>query len=161
MRSRNVRRTLLVLMLCSVFVASSAGAKAPKAPDVDTQIEFGVKMAKRGLWNEALFRFRQASHLRVDDPKILNNVAVAYEATGQYDAALETYQRALKVSPGNRDLRANYSRFVEFYQSFKPDKSAEDLAAEQAEQAKQAEQAEEAEPGDVEETGGSDESDDG
>ena len=155
MRSQNVRRTLLALMLCSVFVASSAGAKAPKAPGVDSQIDFGVKMAKRGLWNEALFRFRQASHLRVDDPKILNNVAVAYEATGQYDAALETYQKALKVSPGNRDLRANYSRFVEFYQSFKPDKSAEDLAAEQAEEA------EEAEPGDVEETGGSDESEDG
>ena len=101
MRSRNVRRTLLVLMLCSVFVASSAGAKAPKAPDVDTQIDFGVKMAKRGLWNEALFRFRQASHLRVDDPKILNNVAVAYEATGQYDAALETYQKALQWDPEN------------------------------------------------------------
>lgn len=130
MRSRIVRRTVLAWTLCSILVGSAVVAKEPKAPDVESQIEFGVKMAKRGLWNEALFRFQQASHLKVDDPKILNNVAVAYEATGRYDEALETYQRALKVAPGNRDLRANYSRFVEFYQSFKPDKSAEDLAAE-------------------------------
>ena len=58
--------------------------------------------------------------------------AVAYEATGQYERALETYQKALKSAPGDRNLRANYSRFVEFYQSFKPDKSAEDLASEEA-----------------------------
>ena len=130
MRSRDVGRYALALMLVLVFVAVGGEAKEPKAPSVDAQIEFGVKMAKRGLWNEALFRFLQASHERANDPKILNNVAVAYEATGQYDEALESYQKALKVSPSNRDLRANYSRFVEFYQSFKPDKSAEEIEAE-------------------------------
>jgi hypothetical protein len=60
----------------------------------EAQIQFGVDMAKRGLWNEALFRFEQA---------------------------LDAYQTALRFSPDNRELRRNYSRFVEFYQSFKPD----------------------------------------
>lgn len=132
MRSRDVRQVALALLLILVFVAARGEAKEPKAPGVDAQIDFGVKMAKRGLWNEALFRFLQASYLRADDPKILNNVAVAYEATGQYEAALESYQEALRVAPSNRDLRANYSRFVEFYQSFKPDKSAEEIEAEAA-----------------------------
>jgi tetratricopeptide (TPR) repeat protein len=134
MRLRDVRRPALVLLLVPAFVAASVAAKEPKAPSVDAQIEFGVKMAKRGLWNEALFRFLQASYMRADDPKILNNVAVAYEATGQYDEALESYQNALRVAPSNRELRANYSRFVEFYQSFKPDKSAEEVEAETAEE---------------------------
>jgi tetratricopeptide (TPR) repeat protein len=85
-----------------------------------SQLEFGVDMAKRGLWNEALFRFRQAERERPGDPQVLNNIAVAYEALGLFEEALEAYRKALDVSPSNRDLRANYSRFHEFYQSFRP-----------------------------------------
>ena len=78
-------------------------------------------MAKRGLWSEALFRFRQSEKTRPGNPRVLNNLAVAYEAVGLFDEALETYKAALKVDPGNRELRRNYARFIEFYQAFKPD----------------------------------------
>jgi len=91
-----------------------------------SQIEFGVDMARRGLWSEALFRFQRASVERPNDPRVLNNIAVAYEALGLFEKALEAYQQALDVSPGNRELRANYSRFLEFYQSFKPDEPETD-----------------------------------
>jgi tetratricopeptide (TPR) repeat protein len=50
---------------------------------------------------------------------VLNNLGVAYEATGDYDKALSFYQQALKIEPNNRELRANYGRFVEFYQAYK------------------------------------------
>jgi Tfp pilus assembly protein PilF len=56
---------------------------------------------------------------------VWNNLAVAYEATGQFEQAREAYQRALRMQPDNRELRRNYSRFVEFYQSFKPEEPAE------------------------------------
>ena len=85
-----------------------------------SQLHFGVDMARRGLWNEALFRFQRALIERPGDAQILNNVAVAYEALGLFDEALEAYREALDAASANRDLRANYSRFLEFYQSFKP-----------------------------------------
>ena len=78
-------------------------------------------MARRGLWSEALFRFKQARRLRPEDPKILNNMAVAYEALGNFERALEYYQQAIKADRGNKDLKRNYSRFIEFYRAFKPD----------------------------------------
>lgn len=91
----------------------------------DVQLKFGVDMAKRGLWSEALFRFRQAEEARPGNPRVLNNLAVAYEAVGLFDEALETYKVALKADPANRELRRNYARFIEFYQAFKPDEEPE------------------------------------
>ena len=91
-------------------------------------MEFGVTMAQRGLWSEALFRFQQADRESPGDPKVLNNLAVAYEATGQYDKALASYKEALQVAPENRDLRRNYARFVEFYQSFRPQEETPEAA---------------------------------
>ena len=82
-------------------------------------------MAQRGLWSEALFRFRQAQAQRPDDPRVLNNMAIAHEALGQFELALQHYQDALKADPNNRDLRRNYSRFVEFYRAFKPDQQSD------------------------------------
>ena len=78
-------------------------------------------MAKEGLWQEALFRFERADRLDPKNPKILNNLAVAQEANGQFDAALETYRQALALAPGSKDLKDNYARFVDFYQSYRPE----------------------------------------
>lgn len=110
--------SLLVLAL-TVFLSAPSMADS-QGPDIDKEISFGVKMARRGLWSEALFRFKRAAEQRPGDSKVLNNMAVAYEAIGQYDNALLAYQEALKADPNNRDLKRNYSRFIEFYQAFKP-----------------------------------------
>ncbi|MCP4663141.1 MAG: tetratricopeptide repeat protein [bacterium] len=82
---------------------------------------FGVAMAKHGLWSEALFRFEQVERSHPNNPRNLNNLAVACEALGQFDRALDYYQSAIKADPTNKELKRNYSRFVEFYRSFKPD----------------------------------------
>ncbi len=111
-----------VLMLCLLTAFGSLGACASSsAPNSSgEQIKFGVSMARQGLWSEALFRFQQANRLEPRNAEVLNNIAVAYEAVGKFDEALSAYQEAIAIAPGNRDLRRNYSRFVEFYQSFKP-----------------------------------------
>lgn len=87
---------------------------------IDADIEFGVDMARKGLWSEALFRFQQADKARPNDGQILNNMAVAYEAVGNYEKALECYQKALRADPANRELKRNYSAFSQFYQAFRP-----------------------------------------
>ena len=129
MRPTTFRRPLLLLV--SVVLMLASGVDADES-EMDRQISFGVKMAQRGLWSEALFIFQRADADRPGDSKILNNLAVAYEAVGQYENALEAYQKALRADSANRELKRNYSRFVEFYQAFKPE--AEETAVTASEQ---------------------------
>jgi len=111
-----------LVMVMALLLSSSAALGARKDPDnASDQLAFGVQMAKRGLWSEALFRFKQAERLRPGDPRVLNNMAVAYEALGRFELALEYYQQAIKADRTNDDLKRNYSRFIEFYRAFKPD----------------------------------------
>ena len=123
----------LAALLVVATACGGAGTSAPVSGYADNtsaaQMDFGVRMAQRGLWNEALFRFQRAQRLTPGDPEILNNLAVAYEATGQYEEALTSYQQALQAAPANRELRRNYARFVEFYQSFRPAEEGDGEAA--------------------------------
>ena len=136
MSSRAARKaiaTVAAVTVVALCAATSAEADKRNRRDqtrnrtvtAQQQLAFGIDMAKRGLWNEALFRFKRAGQMRPGDPSILNNMAVAYEAVGAFDQALESYKKALKSDPGNQDLKRNYSRFVEFYQSFRPPEAAE------------------------------------
>lgn len=116
------RAALLALILSPMLgLAACGSAPAVVAETAESQLSFGVTMAQRQLWNEALFRFRQAAERDPSNPRVHNNLAVAYEATGNFEKALESYQQALRLAPTDRTLKANYTRFVEFYQSFKPE----------------------------------------
>lgn len=105
---------------------ASANKKGALRPSTGSQMEFGIAMARRGLWNEALFRFSKVLKERPSDVRVLNNMAVAYEAIGKFDKALAYYKRGLKADQGNRELRKNYAQFVEFYQSLKPKGDSEE-----------------------------------
>jgi Flp pilus assembly protein TadD len=107
-------------VLLAVVFASSLAAQS-KQPTTKEQIAFGIEMARRGLWSEALFRFQRAEKMDPRDPAVLNNMAVAYEALGLFEEALTYYRKALEVDSGNADLKRNYARFAEFYQVFRGD----------------------------------------
>ncbi len=114
----------LTVMTCLLAVLMIGGRKKQEdSSSSQAQLAFGVQMAKRGLWSEALFRFKQAARKDPGNPRILNNMAVAYEALGNFEKALDNYQEAIRSDPGNRELKRNYSRFVEFYRAFKPAES--------------------------------------
>lgn len=113
--------TMSVFLLGGLF---AAGASGKSAPDGKSQLAFGVDMAKRGLWSEALFRFEQAKLLEPGRVSVLNNLAICYEAGGRFEEALATYREALRLAPENRVVKQNYSRFAEFYQGFRPRKPA-------------------------------------
>lgn len=110
-------------LLVSLGMAPPAGADKGDN-EARAQLRFGVDMARRGLWSEALFRFEQVRKLQPDDPKVLNNLAVAYEAVGRFDDAEAAYRDALKVAPSNKDIKKNVVRFREFLQSFRAKKAA-------------------------------------
>ena len=107
----------------AVVLALVLGAPLARAGDSDkkeasAEMKFGYKAAKRGYWQEALMRFQHANELTPDQPRILNNIAVAQEANGMYEQALLTYQEGLAIDSGDNALRRNYSRFQEFYTSY-------------------------------------------
>jgi tetratricopeptide (TPR) repeat protein len=80
----------------------------------ETQSQFGVRMAKMNLWREAMFRFRRAVEIDPSDAQAHNNLAVALEANGDFDAAAKEYREALRLDRSNQHIQKNYSRFVEF-----------------------------------------------
>lgn len=130
-------RVLVVVALAVAFALPSVAQERPAT--AKEQLEFGVQMAQRQLWSEALFRFRQAQKLEPENPRIFNNLAVAHEALGMFEEALSLYRQGLEIAPQDKGLRNNYARFVDFYQRFKPDdeepasdtEGAEDSADEQ------------------------------
>ena len=117
MRTPILKRAATFSLFLAVVLAA-CGSRYGRSNQPSSQLAFGVDMARRGLWSEALFRFHQAESLDPRNPRVLNNLGVAYEATGEYDKALGYYKQALQIDPNNRELRANYGRFVEFYQAF-------------------------------------------
>jgi tetratricopeptide (TPR) repeat protein len=119
---------LAVLSPLSLLSLSGCGKHYRTPEAADSQLAFGVSMAQRGLWNEAMFRFHAAERLEPGNPHVYNNLGVAYEAAGDFEKALQSYQKALKLAPESREAKANYARFVEFYQGFKP-KTDKDKAA--------------------------------
>lgn len=79
-----------------------------------SQDNFGVQMARLNLWREAMFRFERAIQINPGDAQAHNNLAVAYEANGDFEKARKEYLEALKLDRTNPYIQKNYSRFVEF-----------------------------------------------
>jgi Tfp pilus assembly protein PilF len=105
---------LLVGMLTIAGCGSSGDLTKP-----ETQRQFGVRMAKMNLWREAMFRFKRAVEIEPANAMAHNNLAVAYEANGQFDDAAREYREALRLDRSNEYIQKNYSRFVEFTQKSK------------------------------------------
>jgi len=116
---------LLVLSLATAGCRSGGGDMS----DANTQRRFGVRMAKMNLWREAMFRFRRATQIEPDNAMAHNNLAVAYEATGDFDAASKEYREALRLDRSNEYIQKNYSRFVEFMQRGKKRETKPAVAA--------------------------------
>jgi Tfp pilus assembly protein PilF len=109
----------LAFLLIAVGCGSGGDLTKP-----ETQREFGVRMAKMNLWREAMFRFRREVQISPDNAMAHNNLAVALEANGDFDAAAKEYREALRLDRSNEYIQKNYSRFVEFTQKAKKREAA-------------------------------------
>ena len=106
------RRLLSVLVLLTAFAGI---AHADARSDAKAQVEFGISVAQRGLWKEAIYRWERATQIDPTYAAGFNNLAVAYEHEGMLDKAAEAYERALKLEPDNALVRQNFELFKEIH----------------------------------------------
>jgi Flp pilus assembly protein TadD len=105
-RRLTVKRALLLLPL----LLGPAPATASESAE---QVKFGIEVAQKGMWREALFRFRRAAEVDPENASALNNLAVALEQMGEFDDARENYERALELKPDDLYIQQNYDLFRE------------------------------------------------
>ncbi len=106
-----IRRPLALALL--VALASAPSAWAGQRGQAKEQVEFGIQVAQRGLWKEAIYRWERAAQLDPTYAAAFNNLAVAYEHEGQLAKAREAYEKALRLEPNNALVRQNYDLFKE------------------------------------------------
>jgi Tfp pilus assembly protein PilF len=103
-------RVLAVVFLCLGFAAT---VFADQRSDAKEQVEFGIQVAQRGLWREAIYRWERATQLDPTYAAAFNNLAIAYEHEGQLDKARGAYEKALSLEPNNAMIKQNFDLFKE------------------------------------------------
>ena len=103
-------RVLLAAYLVSLTAVPSY---ADARDDAKAQVAFGVRVAQKGLWREAIYRWERATTIDPTYAAAFNNLAVAYEHEGQFEKARTAYEKATELEPNNAMLRQNYDLFKE------------------------------------------------
>lgn len=107
-----MRRTIAFAVLLVALTAPLALAGGPKS-DARAQVQFGIDVAQKGLWKEALYRWEKAVELDPQYAAAYNDLAVAYEHEGMFEKARQAYDKALGLDPKNASIRQNYEFFKE------------------------------------------------
>jgi Flp pilus assembly protein TadD len=114
---------ITVFLIAGLCLPARADDKSTKQSK--QQVEFGIRVARQGLWKEAIFRWEKAVELDPDNASARNNLAVAYEQDGQFEFAEREYKRALELKPDNTYIRQNYELFRESYEKRKRKEQAD------------------------------------
>ena len=104
-------RVSAVLLVLIPLSASPTFADARS--DAKAQVAFGISVAQRGLWREAIYRWEKAVELDPTYAAAFNDLGIAYEHEGQLDKARKAYEKALALEPNNTNIRQNYDLFKE------------------------------------------------
>lgn len=103
----------MLLRLLPLLVLLAAPALARDAEKSRDEVDFGIEVARKGLWAEARFRFERAVTLDPDSPRARNNLAIALEQEGAFERARDEYEAALRLDPDNLYIQQNYDLFRE------------------------------------------------
>ena len=104
-----MKRILIPLLVLAVLGACSSHKGVVK-----TEFTFANKMAKAGLWKEALYRWKKSLAEGKESAAVFNNIAIAMEKMGDFDEAEKYYKKALKIDPNNSTVKGNYEKMQKF-----------------------------------------------
>lgn len=105
-------RCLAVLGFATTLL-TAAPAIAGARDDARRQVQFGIEVAGRGLWREAIYRWERAIEIDPSYAEAFNNLGVAYEHEGDLEKARQAYEKAVKLAPSDASIRQNYELFKE------------------------------------------------
>ena len=105
------RRSAALVFVAATVLASPAFAD--KRSDAKAQVDFGIRVAQRGLWREAIYRWEKAVEIDPQYAAAFNNLAIAYEHEGQLVKARKAYEKAVDLDPNNAEISQNYELFKE------------------------------------------------
>jgi Tfp pilus assembly protein PilF len=108
-------KKLIALAVVGVAVSATiadAGSRGDRR-SAQAQVEFGIRVARQGLWREATYRWERAVELDPTYAAAFNNLAVAYEQAGELDKAKKAYQKAAELDPKNASIKQNIDLFKE------------------------------------------------
>jgi Tfp pilus assembly protein PilF len=100
-------------ILAGVAMLTAAPAIADARSDAKAQVAFGISVAQRGLWREAIYRWEKAVELDPSYAAAFNDLAIAYEHEGQLDKARKAYEKATELEPNNAEIKQNFELFKE------------------------------------------------
>lgn len=105
-------RIFIPFALC-LLVDSSPVSADDNEKNAKKEVAFGIDVARRGLWQEARFRFAQATELNPESASAFNNLGVTLEQQGEFEKARAAYERALQLEPKNISIQQNHDLFRE------------------------------------------------
>jgi Flp pilus assembly protein TadD len=105
-------KTIGPLLFASLLAVASP-LFADERGDARNQVEFGITVAQRGLWKEAIYRWMRATEIDPSYAAAFNNLAIGYEHEGEFEKAREAYEKAVELDPKNLLIRQNFELFKE------------------------------------------------
>ena len=105
-----VNRAFVAALLLTMAVAPVA---ADARDDAKKQVEFGIQVAQKNLWREAIVRWERAAKIDPTYAAAYNNLGIGYEHEGDLDKARAAYEKALELEPNNQLIKQNYELFKE------------------------------------------------
>jgi len=108
-----MRRHLYWVVAAALVLAGAPSVHADGRKEAKSQVEFGIAVAQKGLWKEALYRWERATQIDPTYAAAFNNLAVAYEQTGEFEKARQAYEKALELDPKSQVIRQNFDLFKE------------------------------------------------
>jgi Flp pilus assembly protein TadD len=108
-----IQRFLVSAGFFAAVLAASPVVYADARSEARSEVDFGIDVAQRGLWREAIYRWEKAVELDPTYAAAYNDLAVAYEHEGQLEKARQAYDKALALDPKNAQIRQNYELFKE------------------------------------------------
>ncbi len=105
-----IRRAFVCVSLLVVLVVPLAASSRSEAR---AQVAFGISVAQKGLWKEAIYRWERAVALDPTYAAAFNDLAIAYEHEGLFEKAKTAYETAIKLDPKSTFIKQNFEFFRE------------------------------------------------